>query len=188
MRRTGGVKKGGGGGILGAAGADLWVPGAPAVEPEAPEPERSGSPALIEVVVRDRFGLSGIEGGRLVEVVGEGFLGGLVLFRPVGPQAEFGLGWSSGGMKGRGRGGLTDVGEDMSNWLGIRQERDERERFLAGGADQREDFIDPGQEGGPPGGLGRVGIRCLPVRPLWLGRRDLGGGRGETIEIGDLSG
>ena len=82
-------------------------------------PRGSAPPALIEVVVRDRFRLSGIEGGRLVEVVGEGFPGGLVVFRPVGPQAEFGLGWSSGGMKGRGRGGLTDVGEDLSNWLRI---------------------------------------------------------------------
>jgi hypothetical protein len=31
---------------------------------------------LIEVVVRNGFGFRGIESGRLVEVVGEGFLGG----------------------------------------------------------------------------------------------------------------
>jgi hypothetical protein len=35
------------------------------------------SPALIKVVVRDRLRFSGIERGALVEVVGEGFLGGL---------------------------------------------------------------------------------------------------------------
>ena len=35
---------------------------------------------------------------RLVEVVGEGFLGDLVLFRLAGAYGELGLGWSSGGV------------------------------------------------------------------------------------------
>ena len=48
--------------------------------------------------------------------------------------------------------------------------------------------LDPSQEGGPSGGPGEGGIRCLPVRLLWLGRRDLGGCWGESIETGDLSG
>jgi hypothetical protein len=61
-------------------------------------PERSGSPALIEVVVRDRLGLSGIEGGRLVEVVREGLLGDLLSFPTRVPDTELGLGRSSGGM------------------------------------------------------------------------------------------
>ena len=58
-------------------------------------------PALIEVVFRDRVGLSGIESGGLVEVFGEGFLGGLVVVPPVGPdesQGEFSLGRSPGGV------------------------------------------------------------------------------------------
>ena len=132
----------------------MGIPGAPAVEPEGPGPERSCSPALIEVVVRDRLGLGGIERGALVEVVGEGFLGDLVWFGPAGPHAELGLGWSSGGMKGRGRSGLTDMGEDLGNRLRISQGRDEPERCLAGRTAEGEDFLDPGQEGGPPGGSG----------------------------------
>jgi len=48
---------------LGWAGAFSGIPGAPAVEPEGPGPERSGVPALIEVVFRDRLGLDGIEFG-----------------------------------------------------------------------------------------------------------------------------
>lgn len=87
-----------------------------------------------------------------------------------------------------GRSGLANVGQDQGDGFRIGDERDEREGRLAGGTDQREDFIDPGQEGGPPGGSGGGGIRCLPVRHLWLGSRDLGGGRGENIETGDLSG
>jgi hypothetical protein len=49
--------------------------------------------ALIKVIVRDRFRLSGVERGRLVEVVGKGLLGGLVLFRLAGAYGELGLGW-----------------------------------------------------------------------------------------------
>jgi hypothetical protein len=50
----------------------------------------------------NRFRLSGIERGRLVEVVGEGILGSLVLFRLAGAYGEVGLGWSPGGMEERG--------------------------------------------------------------------------------------
>jgi len=56
--------------------------------------ERSGAPALIEVVLWNGFRLSGIERGRLVEVVGECILGDLVLFRLAGAYGELGLGWS----------------------------------------------------------------------------------------------
>jgi hypothetical protein len=62
--------------------ASSGIPGAPAVEPEGPGPERSGVPALVEVVFRNRLGLGGIELGALVEVVGEGFLDGLVVVPP----------------------------------------------------------------------------------------------------------
>ena len=74
-------------------------------------------------------------------------------------------------MKGRGRGGLTDMGEDLGSRLRIRQERDEREGRLAGGTDEGKHFIDPGQQDGPPGGRGRGGIGCLKIGLLWLGRR-----------------
>jgi hypothetical protein len=143
------------------------------------------SPALIEVVVRDRLRFSGIERGALVEVVGKGFPGGLVVFPTVGPygthgshgsHGELGLGWAPSGMDEWGRSGLANVDEDLGDGLGVRKERDKGEGFLAGRADQREDFIDPSQKSSPPGGSGEGVIRCLPVRLLSLGRRDLGGG------------
>ena len=43
-------------------------------------PERSGARGLIEVVFMHGFRLGGIELGRWMEVVGEGFLGGLFCF------------------------------------------------------------------------------------------------------------
>ena len=43
-----------------------------------------GAAALIQVVLRNRLGFGGIEPWGLVEVVGGGFLGGLLLF-PTGP-------------------------------------------------------------------------------------------------------
>ena len=79
-------------------------------------PERSGLPALIEVVFWNRLGLGGIELGALVEVVGEGFLGDLVCLPtagPLGPHGEVGLGWSPGGVEEGGRSGVADVGEDL---------------------------------------------------------------------------
>jgi hypothetical protein len=63
-----------------------------------------------------------------------------------------------------GRGGLTDVGQDSGDGLQVGEvgeERDKGEGFLAGGADEGEDFIDPGQEGGPPGGPGGGGAGWL---------------------------
>ena len=50
------------------------------------------TPALIEVVVRHGFRLSGIELGALVEVVGKGLLGGLVVFHTLGPGSSAALG------------------------------------------------------------------------------------------------
>ena len=51
-------------------------------------PERSGLPALIEIVFRNGLGLGGVEFGALVEVVGEGFLGDLVCFPTGGLDEE----------------------------------------------------------------------------------------------------
>ena len=85
--------------------------------------------------MRNGFRLGGIELGAVVEVVGEGFLGGLVLFCPAGPHVELGLGWPPGRV------------------------------------DEGEDFIDPGQEGGPFEGPGRGGVGWLGWWTLWLGRR-----------------
>lgn len=72
--------------------------------------------------------------------------------------------------------------------FGIGQERDEGEPRLAGWTDQGEDFIDPGQEGRPPRGPGRAGVRWLGRLGFRLGRRDRGGGREGNIGTGDLSG
>jgi hypothetical protein len=63
----------------------------------------------------------------LIEVVREALLGDLFCCPTVGSHDELGLGWSSGGVKGRGRGGLTDVGEDLGNRLRVRQNRSEAE-------------------------------------------------------------
>jgi hypothetical protein len=56
------------------------------------------------------------------------------------------------------RSGLSDVGQDLCDGLGVGQKGDEREGSLAGWADQREGFIDPSQETGPPGRWGGVGV------------------------------
>ena len=82
-------------------------------------PERSGFPALIEVIFRNGLGLGGIERGALVEVVGEGFLDGLVVFPTVGSHGELGLRRSPGGMKERGRSGLSDMGQDLCDGLRV---------------------------------------------------------------------
>ena len=87
----------------------------------AGEPGRSGVPALIGAVFRNGLGVGGIELGALVEVVGEESLGDLVLFPTVGPHGEFGLRRSPGGMKEWGRGGLSDMGQDSSDGLRVRQ-------------------------------------------------------------------
>jgi hypothetical protein len=115
----------------------------------------------MEVVFRHGFGLSWIELGRLIEVVGEGFLGGLVGFPLGASDVELGLRWPPGRMEEGGRSGLADVGEDLGDGLGVSQECDERERCLTGGTDQGEGFIDPGQEGGPSGRPGRGGVGWL---------------------------
>lgn len=139
--------------------------------------EWSGFPALVEVagtarsVVGKGLRLSGIEGGALVEVVGEGFVGDLVVFPTVGSHIEFGLGWSPGGVDQRGRGGLADVGQDPGDGIRVGQEGDEREGRVAGGTDEGKDFIDPGQEGGPSGGTRGACLRRLAWRFRRFGRR-----------------
>ena len=64
-------------------------------------PQGSCTAALVEVVFGNRLGVGGIELGGLVEVVGEGFLGGLVWFPTAGPHGlhgELSLGRSPGGV------------------------------------------------------------------------------------------
>ncbi len=168
QERQGGWSFGCGGGEFGESGRTCGGAGGP---------EGSSLPALIEVVLRNGLGVCGIEPGGLIEVVGEGFVGDLVVFPTVRPHVEFGLGWSPGGVDQRGGGGLADMGQDLDNRVGIDEERDERERRLAGGTDQREDFIDPSQKSGPPGCPGGGGIRCPRLYPLWLGSRGRGGCR-----------
>jgi hypothetical protein len=77
---------------------------------------------LVEVFFWNRLGVGGVEFGGLVEVVGEGFLGGLVCLPTVGPHGshgELGLRWAPGGVEDRGRGGLADVGQDLADGLGV---------------------------------------------------------------------
>ena len=183
---TGGVKNGGGGGIWGEAAVDLGFWGAPPVGPAGCC--RLAVPALIQIVFGNRLGLGWIELGALVEVVGKGFLGGLVCMPTVGPHGELRLGWAPGRMGQRGRGGLADVGEDLGDGLGLGEERDEREGFPAGGTDQGEDLVDASQKRGPPGGPGGGGIRCGRPCPVWLGSRGRGGRRERKRGAGELSG
>jgi len=89
---------------------------------------------------------------------------------------------------GWGRGGLRPISPALvevvlRNGLGLGEERDERERFLAGWADEGKHLVDPGQEGGPLGGARGGCVRWLAWCLLWIGRRGrrlraLGGGRG----------
>jgi len=57
------------------------------------------APALIVVVLGKGLGLCGIEVGTLVEVVGEGFLGGLFWFATAEIHSEVGVGWPPGRME-----------------------------------------------------------------------------------------
>ena len=137
-------------------------------------PERLHPPGLVERVFRHGLRVGGIELGSLIEVVREGLLGGLVLFRLAEAHDELGLRRCPGGMEERGRGRLTDVGKDSGDGLQIGEERDEREGCVAGWTDQWEDFINACQESGPLGRLGRPGrggVRCLGWWGLWLGGR-----------------
>ena len=72
-----------------------------------------------------------------------------------------------------GRSGLTDMGEDLGDGigidmgedlgdgLGIGEECDERERRLTGWADEGKNLVDPSQEGGSSGRPGRGGVGWL---------------------------
>jgi len=85
---------------------------------------------LIELVLRDGFGSREVEGRGLVEV-------------------EFGLGRAaSGGHAGRPM-GQVEVEEDALHGGREGDERDDPHLATAGGAQQREHFVDPGQELGP---------------------------------------
>jgi hypothetical protein len=124
-------------------------------------PEGSDTAALIEIVFRSGFGLGGIELGALVEVVREGFLGGLVCLPTAGPHGELGLRRSPGGMDQWRGGGLIDVGEDSVDGLRVGEECDEGEGSLAGWTDEGKHLVDPGQEGGPFGEPGGGGVGWL---------------------------
>ena len=58
--------------------------------------------ALVEVIVGNGLGFGGIEGGRLIEVVGEGILGDLLCISTGWVHGEFGLRRSPGRMDERG--------------------------------------------------------------------------------------
>jgi hypothetical protein len=68
------------------------------------------------------------------------------------------------------------------------RQRDEGERRLTGGTDQGEDFIDPSEKSGPPGGPGGGGIGCVPFYPLWLESRGRGFCRERKRGTGSLGG
>jgi hypothetical protein len=79
------------------------------------------------------------------------------------------------------------MGQELGDGLGVGQERDKREGFLAGGTDQGEDFIDSSQKSRPPGWPGGGGVGCPRLCPLWLESRDRGGCRGRKRGTGSLN-
>ena len=121
----------------------------------------------------NRLRLGGIEFGGLIEVVWGWALGELFRIRPHEDQAEFRLGRSSGRMERGRRGGLADVSKDLGDGPRVDEEGDEGEGEVAGGANQREDLIDPGEEGGLPGGA-----RGGDPEPSGPGGSGLAGGSG----------
>jgi hypothetical protein len=155
---------------------------------------RLGAPGLVEVVFWNGLGVGGIELGGLVEVVGEGLLDGLVVFPTVGPDGshgphgELGLRWSAGRMEEWGRGGFTDVGEDLGDGLRVGEEGNERERGLTGRADQGKGLVDACQQDGPSGRSGGGGVGWLGWCALWLGGRGRRSQGKFGIGAGDLSG
>jgi hypothetical protein len=115
--------------------------------------ERSIPPALIEVLFRHWLGLSGIEPGALIEVVGEGFLGDLLSFPTRVPDTELGLGRSSGGMDEGGRSGLAYVGQDLGDGFRLGEDREE---YLS-----RTEMVTVG-----PSGAGEETVEGTPRVPL----------------------
>lgn len=67
------------------------------------------------------------------------------------------------------------MGEDLGNRHRIGEERDEGEGGLAGGTDEWEHLVDPGQESGPPGRRGGGGVLWLGCWVFRLGTRSRGG-------------
>ena len=84
-------------------------------------PHWAGKSRHIPAFLPEKYGRSCIL--PVIEVVWEGFLGDLVLFRPASAHGELGLGWSPGGMEKRGGGRLADVGEDLGDRLEIVENR-----------------------------------------------------------------
>ena len=78
--------------------------------------------------------------------------------------------------------------QNPGDGLGVGQERDEGEGFLAGGTDQGEDLVDPSQKSGPLGGTEGGGIRCPRLCGLGLGSRGRGFWRKRKRWTGSLSG
>ena len=108
-------------------------------------------PALVEVVLGHGLRYGGIELPALVEVVWEVLLGDVFGAGATEIEEKLSLWWAAGWMEEGRRCWLTDVGEDLGNGHGIGEKRDEGKGCLAGGADQREDLVDPCQKGSPPG-------------------------------------
>ena len=108
--------------------------------------------ALVEVVFGSGLRLGWIEPSGLIEVIWGGPQGDLFGFGAT--EIEFSWGRPPGGVEERWRGRLTDVGEDLRDRHGVGEKRDEREGGTAGGANQGEDLVNPGQKSRPAGGAG----------------------------------
>ena len=113
----------------------------------------SGSDRLVEVELRDGIGIGDVEVGALVEV-------------------ERGLGWCPGGGEWWRAGGDVEVLEDGAEGEGIGEKGDDAHLGTALGAEEREGFVDPGDELCPAGGGGGP-RRCR----VGHGRRGLRGRR-----------
>ncbi|MEJ2582741.1 MAG: hypothetical protein P8127_14065 [Acidobacteriota bacterium] len=115
----------------------------------------SGAGSLIEVELRDRFGLGRVEGGRLVEVVG----GCGVLHRGdgIGVEVECRLRRSPGRRQSWWGGRQLEVTEDGAGGFGVGEEGEDAHVGAALGAAEGEDLVDAGVELGPAGAGGGAG-------------------------------
>jgi len=130
-----------------------------------------------------RFSVVEVVGQRLVELeVGHGLRIGWVEARRLVEQ-EVPLGWAASRCEGRGLVGKVEVNEDGGDNRWVGEKGEDVHGAAAGGAEERQDLIDPGEEHGPAdarrAGGARKFVQSAGGERDWLG----GLGVGETRRL-----